>query len=479
MECLDISNVQLASEIHLDPSYISKLRNGKRKLPAHPDFLEIASEYFVEETLNKNQEEVMAKILQTSWPKAKGEAVELIHRWLRDEYGKGDLISNLLYQISHSGLPQDLAELPDMELQKPAATDFYYGREGKRQAVIRFFEEILSEEGATHMKLFSDENMLWMLEKKEFSRIWGAMFSDCLKKGSKVTIIHNLSRNLDELIESLIRWLPVYMTGKISPYYFPRKRDGIFERTLFIAEDLAAISSNALTHNSDGMLNLYLKDRDAVAALELEFDRYLELCRPLMNIVNDNFASEYPKLYQEVLSGGGDIYYRGAYPSFISLPESLALEIDRMDPSFGFYAHYVEARGALFKVLEEHKVHVMINLPKKDEPAPLQQGIFLGAGSLLLNEEQRKRHYREILRLAREYDHYKVYLDKDIDPKLSVFLRTEAGVVVERGAYPPTLFGITEGNMVSAFYYYLDDGCRFARIKEKDGALEILEEYCK
>ncbi len=394
MDCLDISNVQLAAEIHLDPSYVSKLRNGKRKLPAHPDFLETANTFFVKEARKKNREDVLAQLIQEPWPLHDEEAVNLLNNWLCDQLEQGDLISKLLYQIGNSDLPEDVDRVALRNILDEPDMDFYYGREGKRQAVMRFFEEVLSCEKPPLLKLHSEENMLWLLEDKSYIQRWGALLTDCLRRGSHMMIIHNLSRDLDELIESLIRWMPVYMTGQISPYYCPRKRDGIFQRTLFLAQGTSAITSTVLAHEPEDMLNVYISDLEAVDALELEFDRYLEICRPLMNIVNDDFMNQYPKLYTDIIVGDGDVYYKGANPSLITLPKSLALDIDKRCPDIGFYELYSEVRKHFIEKLETYEVHTIINLPTIEEEM-MQQSVFFADEPIVLSKEEKSSTMRK------------------------------------------------------------------------------------
>ena len=40
-----------------------------------------------------------------------------------------------------------------------------------------------------------------------------------LKKGLHLYQIHNLDRSFDEMMLGLESWIPMYMTGLISPYY--------------------------------------------------------------------------------------------------------------------------------------------------------------------------------------------------------------------------------------------------------------------
>lgn len=39
------------------------------------------------------------------------------------------------------------------------------------------------------------------------------------KKGHHLNIIHNVDRPFNEMMLGLESWIPIYMTGQISPYY--------------------------------------------------------------------------------------------------------------------------------------------------------------------------------------------------------------------------------------------------------------------
>lgn len=161
-------------------------------------------------------------------------AEDMLRDWLKNEKDRGDLISNLLYQISNSGVAG--SDLPAMLLSdgnREGLPYYYYGVQGKRKAVLRFFEEVLARKVPLHLKLYSEENMKWMLGDPAFAKKWSSLFAQCLRQGARVSIVHSLSRDLDELIESIISWLPVYMTGRIAPYYCPKSGMAFFSGRSF------------------------------------------------------------------------------------------------------------------------------------------------------------------------------------------------------------------------------------------------------
>ena len=96
-----------------------------------------------------------------------------------------------------------------------------------------------------------------------------------------------MSRDADEMWEGVRRWLPLYLSGAIQPYYYPRLRDGVRTRSLFVAPGTCALASNSIRGMEGDVLSVLLDDRRAVAALVREYNAYLELCRPLVETLDE------------------------------------------------------------------------------------------------------------------------------------------------------------------------------------------------
>ena len=86
------------------------------------------------------------------------------------------------------------------------------------------------------------------------------------------------------MLSAINQWMPLYMSGAIEPYFYPKKRDGIFKRTLFVAPETAAVISNSVVDQVYSAANILYRDRDAVTSFAEEFQQYLRLCRPLMRV---------------------------------------------------------------------------------------------------------------------------------------------------------------------------------------------------
>ena len=91
-----------------------------------------------------------------------------------------------------------------------------------------------------------------------------------------------------------MKWVPLYMTGMIETYYCPRLRDGIYRRTLFVAEGEAALVSHTVGDTEKPMLNMFIREHAAVQALAGEFFAFLALCRPLIEFDEEDLQDDAP-----------------------------------------------------------------------------------------------------------------------------------------------------------------------------------------
>lgn len=345
------------------------------------------------------------------------------------------------------------SSLPAGKDYKPAEESFhyYYGDEGKREAVLAFLDKVIASKKPTRFKLFSDENISWMTADKDYTKKWFYRLYHCLQIGCKMTIVHNVSRNLDEMMKAIEQWLPLYMVADIEPYYYPKVKDGVYRRTIFIAKNILAISSLSVGDNTNGILNCLIEDKKAVRALETEFDRYLSLCKPLFEIKKDDLTGNYLKLYEDKIIGEGDFYYMGAYPTFYTMPEGLAKNIESKYPDRGFLDLYNFARNELIFSSTNKALSELVNLSTGKEG----YGVYFGNEFIEYSKEDFLDHLAEIKNLSRSFSNYNVYSSENINPNISILMREERGVIIERRKEPFGILYLEEENLRSALSYYI------------------------
>lgn len=104
-----------------------------------------------------------------------------------------------------------------------------------------------------------------------------------LKKGLHLHQIHNLDRSFDEMMLGLESWIPMYMTGQISPYYFKNAPNDVFLHFLKVS-GIAALSGEAVAgYHSDGKYYLTKVKRE-VEYYRKRAEEMLKNAYPLMEI---------------------------------------------------------------------------------------------------------------------------------------------------------------------------------------------------
>ena len=158
---------------------------------------------------------------------------------------------------------------------------------------------MLQSKNPQTLLLYSDEDMGWLTGNREFTLKWSSMLNQVIKRGNKIKIIHTVDRGFDEMLSAIREWVPLYMTGSIEPYYYPRIRDGLFRRTLFIAPDTADISSGTVGSGTKNAANFLFTNKMTIKALIEEYNDLLSRCRMLMRIFTPHSNDDYLSLLSE------------------------------------------------------------------------------------------------------------------------------------------------------------------------------------
>ena len=310
MKLTNTRNAELAKALNFDPSYISRMRSGKRGLPLHHPFIDPAARYFARRITEDYQKQSLSdKILEgKQWPEETDTAAVILSAWLDEEEGNpsfNDNVSRFLDRLSkttsldptvyypETGSPEE-ADLSDMDVENANVT-FYYGNDGKRDAILEMTRRVVVAKNADTMLCHTDEGLDWVNEDHFFTARWYALLARFLRDGGKIRIIHTVSRDYGELLGAIERWIPLYITGRVDPWYCPRTRDGIFHRSLMVIPGQAALTSNSIGPRVSETLCMFTRDSEALSAFEHEFNDLLSLCRPLAKITPLKSLSELPK----------------------------------------------------------------------------------------------------------------------------------------------------------------------------------------
>ena len=125
------------------------------------------------------------------------------------------------------------------------------------------------------------------------------LYYDHETQGDEVKIIHNIERMLPEMIDGIRSWIPLYMTGNITPYYSLKERGERFAHTLFLAPGKESITAcHAKGNEANGLYN-YCTVPSSLAYYEKSFEVLINNSEPLAKIITENSNNPSIKLIEE------------------------------------------------------------------------------------------------------------------------------------------------------------------------------------
>lgn len=227
---LNLNITKLCQHISYDTSTIFRFRNGSRS-PADPEgFVLAVSAYVARKYCQGDDLYVLAQLLECSEEELNDTSAvcEKIRLWLLNSQNrkKGeDSLSKFLSKLDEFDLNEyikvihfDEMKVPGVPFQFPTAK-YYYGLEEMMASELHFLKATVLSRSKRPVIMYSDMPITEMAKDPDFPKKWMFGMALLLKKGLHLDQIHHLDRSFEEMMLGLESWIPMYMTGQISPYY--------------------------------------------------------------------------------------------------------------------------------------------------------------------------------------------------------------------------------------------------------------------
>ena len=480
MELAEISNIRLGNLVNIDTSYISRFRNGLRFPKSNPRMMDAICTALLRRLGNQNKIQQLAALMKVA-PGAltdEDETFSLFHDWLYDteKTDSSSVIEKLLENIDTFSID---AKTPLPSFEEIAATvkcedTVYFGSTGLQNAVIRFLGGVISD-GGKELYLYSDQNMNWLTDP-EFRLKWAALMLCCVQKGIKIHVIHNVDRDVSEMIEAIISWLPLYMSGMIRSYYCKKQKNSRFSNTIFLCPGVACIKgSNVIgTEDQNGEYR-YDTDPKILEIHQAAFRGLLDDAKQLVRIYG-NLESE-----GLIHTGNSGMTVLGTTLPLATMPkETLKSILERCgaDETVKNRAFSVwESRKRLLNVtLNESFVHECI--PVADEESLFSNKVSADIPGIAVTYTPKEyaEHIRNIMALSEENPQYRFYALPDAPFANTQIVIFDDLVTVSRLNTPQVTFLISHPAMYEAFMAYADSIT--ARYKQDKLTIKrLLERY--
>lgn len=299
IEVMGLSVAKLCRCANYDPSAIFRFRRGERQ-PAEPEqFAAAVASYVSREMDGPAQREVAAALLGCVAEDLGDRAAycRRVQDWLLGSHApREDSVSRFLTKLDEFDLNAYIRSVHFDELKVPVApfqlptSRSYSGLRQMMDSELDFMKAAVLSRSTEPVFLYSDMPMTEMAQDPEFPKKWMFGMALLLRKGLRLQIIHNIDRNLPEMMLGLESFIPMYMTGQIEPYYFKAPQGGVFLHFLRVSGTAALTGEAVSGHHSEGRYYL-TNNRAEVAYYRRRADALLENAKPLMEIYRADGAS--------------------------------------------------------------------------------------------------------------------------------------------------------------------------------------------
>ena len=251
-----ISVSDLARSTNYDASYISRIRRGRRR-PADPErFVSAVADFVIRRFDAQTERNVLAELIGAKAVNNDPKALYgCLVQWLGGRNAKrNDDIASFLKQLDEFDLNKytrairfDDINIPTAPFQLPLSKT-YYGLEKMKIGELDFLKATALGKSNAPVFLCSDMPMDDMAGDREFTRKYIFGLAMLLKKGLHLNVVHNLDRPFHELMLGLEGWIPLYMTGQITPRYLKGVQNNVYCHFLNVSGS-AALSGECIAGN--------------------------------------------------------------------------------------------------------------------------------------------------------------------------------------------------------------------------------------
>lgn len=466
LRILHVSMKDLSRELNYDASYLSRIRSGKRS-PADPEqFAANVSRFFI----------------RTAGPKELKEIGNLIQE-KNPEHLESSLKTWLLYKQEFRNAPLEsfLEKLDSFNLEEFIRvlrfTDFsdsgtpipipfkreYHGTVQMRQGELDFFRVTTQNQTGGTVFMCNDMPIEEMAEDTNFAKTWMGMVAACLKNGITLNMIHDVNRSFNEMMIGLQAWIPVYMTGQITPYYIPNTDNSVYHHCLYVS-DAAALSGECIHGFHDHGCYQLTTGSDELPYYSKRASDILSHAKPLMSIFRSEQFKEFDEYRNAEFQMPGDRVISSCVPPLATLTNDLLMEIlESSDAPEELYATIEQARkkelADLNRSLRKGMMYMRIPDLSKSEFRSYTPLVKMASMFQNIEVPYTWETYQKHIQLTRDFAETTPEFDLVFDQRsafrnITVYLREDQVAIILKHKSPEIAFVITHPKMVNALQQF-------------------------
>ena len=411
-----VSLADLARFLNYDPSYLSRIRSGART-PSDPEWFCSETARFIVLRTPPADRTFLEKLTGQPIKDTHDDAAlcQLLSGWLLNTKSApmhANQMQSFLEKLDQFDLNDyirsihfDELKVPSMPIQLPSSHT-YFGIHEFMTAELDYLKATVLSPSMEPVIMYSDMPMEEMSKDPDFPKKWMFGMAMMLKKGLHLNMIHNVNRPFSEMMLGLESYIPMYMTGQISPYYLRETPNLVFGHFLKVSGTVALSGECIAGYHNDGKYYL-TKKKDEVSYYRRRAQALLSHARPLMKIFRADCSSQYETLRTRLLSSGSQRNIVASLPIYTMTDELLCSILAQNHVSKAnaakIRAYAAAERNRVDILLKKASLTDELSLLDKDEFDRYPLRLFLADLFLERDIVYTWETYQEHLALTRQY----------------------------------------------------------------------------
>ena len=465
IKSLKINIREMAKYTVFDSSHISRIRYGKSK-PSDPiEFSNKICSYISMRYKSHDDIYCLMTIIGCKKNDLNDENFyNTLFTWLTSETTPPNPpVNDFLHNLDSFNLDDYIKVIKFDKLKVPripfykAKSKYYYGIDEMKKGELIFFKSTIFSKSKEDIFMCSDMPMEDMAQDIDFGKKWMFAIAMCLKKGHHLNIIHNLDRPFNEMMLGLESWIPIYMTGQISPYYLKDSKSSVYNHLDYVSRTVALTGECIKGFHNKGKYYL-TTNKSEINYCKEKANLLLKKSKPLMEIYRETNMKEYYLFLKKDENIICDrTRYISSLPLFTISDKLLIKILERNDISKSDIDKIIKYKNNETKymnnILKNNKVTDYIYVIKEFEFK--QDTPLLDLTNLFFNKKISYNYdeYMEHLKITNEYiknkNNYKInYINNKTFKNITITSLKDNYVIISKSSNPTIHFIIKHPKLV-------------------------------
>ena len=461
VDTFSINARELAKYLNFDPSYLSRIRTGER-IPANKEEFVNALASFIYKKYNTKEWNTTLLSLINSSDKI---SLELIREWIINN--KSDTIKsidNFLKKLDGFDLNDFIKVIKFDKLKVPTIPFYrvkrknYYGISEMKKGELDFFKATVFSKSMDDIFMCSDMPMEDMAKDIDFGKKWMFAIAVSLKKGLHLNIIHNVDRPFNEMMLGLESWIPIYMTGQVSPYYLKEVKNSVYNHLNYVSGSAFLAGECIKGYHNKGKYYLS-NNRTELDYYKEKANLLLKKASSLMDIYRSEDIDGYKKFLDDDSNTTGNRRRIFSYLPLFTISKNLLTEIlinnNVNESDIDKILKYRQSEiNNTKKILKNSRI--CDNIYKLTEEEFMEEGAYLVLDNIFYDKKIKYTYqqYLEHLKCSVEYtknNNYDInFIDDRVFKNITISMIEDKYVVLSKSFNPIIHFVIRHPKLVKA-----------------------------